>query len=125
MKIEPILQEIEDVKDRLSEQAGDLTQFLAQMDERSKKHPHSGPVVNSPEELEMRVRNREATEKPLPPMKVYRVHDPIIAEIHRTRAKLYREKQKHSGNRVVNLQDESAETSYALREEPRKKNKNN
>jgi hypothetical protein len=123
MKIEPILQEIEDVKDRLSEQSGDLAQFLAQMDERSKKHPHSGPVVNSPEELEARLRHREATEKPLPPMKVYRVHDPIVAEIHRTREKLYREKSKRSGNRVLELPAE--EISYALHDAPRKKNKNN
>jgi hypothetical protein len=123
MKAEPLVQEIENVKDCLSEQAADVAHFSRQMNAWLEKHPHEGPVVHSPEELAARVRHREATEKPLPPMKLYRVHDPIVAEIHRTREKLYREKSKRSGNRVLELPDE--EISYVLREEPRKKNRNN
>jgi hypothetical protein len=121
MKAEPIVQEIENVKDRLSEQAADVAHFSRQMNAWLKKHPHEGTVVHSPEELEARLRHREAAEKPLPPMKPYRVHDPIIAEIHRTREKLYREKSKRSGNRVLELPAE--EISYALHDAPRKKNR--
>jgi hypothetical protein len=106
MKADPIIEEVERVKDRLSEQAGDLVQFLNDMDAWLQSHPHSGPVVNSPEELETRVRHREATEKPLPPAEPYRIYDPIIAEVHRTREQPYRERK---------------ETAYALREEPQKK----
>jgi hypothetical protein len=57
------------------------------------EHPHAGPMVNSPEELQARLRAREATEPPPPPGKPYRVYDPIIAEVHRTREKLQRERQ--------------------------------
>ena len=118
MKAEPILREIEDVKDRLSEQAGDLAQFLDQMERRAEKHPHSGLVMNSPEELAARLREREATEPPMPPMKPYRVHDPIIAEIHRTREQLYRQRQR-SGCSVVGV--EETESSFALHDQPRQK----
>lgn len=118
MKVEPILQEIEDVKDRLAERAGGLTQFLAQMEQRANRHAHSGPVVNSPEELAARVRHREATEPPMPKFEPYRVHNPIIAEIHRTREKLYRER-KRSGYQAV--QPRAEESSFALHDKPRRK----
>jgi len=108
MKADPIIEEVERVKDRLSEQAGDLAQFFNDMDAWLQSHPHSGPVVNSPEELETRVRHREATEKPLPPAEPYRIYDPIIADVHQTREQLYPEQR---------------ETSCALREEPRKEKK--
>ena len=53
MKAEPILREIEAVKERLAEQAGDdLRQFLNQMDAWLAEHPHPGPGVGSPAELE-------------------------------------------------------------------------
>jgi hypothetical protein len=95
MKAEAIIQEIETVKDRLAEQAGgDLRQFLDQMDTWLAEHPHAGPAVNSPEELQARLRQREATEPPPPPAEPYRVYDPIIAEIHRIREQLYRERDK-------------------------------
>ncbi len=94
MKADPILQEVEAVKDRLAEQAGsDLQRFLDQMDAWLAEHPHSGPVVNSPEELQARLRRREATEPPPPPAEPYRVYDPVIAEVHRIREQLYRERQ--------------------------------
>jgi hypothetical protein len=94
MKAEPILLELEVVKERLAEEAGgDTLRFLDQMDAWLVEHPQTGPVVNSPEELQARLRTREASE-PLPPKgKPYRVHDPIIAEVHRNREALYREQQ--------------------------------
>ena len=92
MKAEPILLELEAVKERLAVEAGgDSRHFLDQMEAWMVEHPHAGPVVNSPEELQARLRAREATEPPPPKGKPYRVHDPIIAELHRTREKLYRE----------------------------------
>src|SRR5450759_817753 len=94
MKAEPILLELEAVKERLAAEAnGDTRRFLAQMDVWLVEHPHPGPVVNSPEELQARLRAREAAEPPPPRGKPYRVHDPIIAELHRNREALYRERQ--------------------------------
>jgi hypothetical protein len=97
MKADPIIAEIEAVKDRLAQQAGnDLGRFLDQMDAWQTEHPHTGPVVNSPEELQARLRHREATEPPPPLAEPYRVHDPVIAEIHRIREQLYRERENAS-----------------------------
>src|ERR1035441_10371061 len=92
MKAEPILLELEAVKERLSAEAhGNTRRFLYQMEAWLVEHPHAGPVMNSPEELQARLRAREATEPPPPQGKPYRVYDPIIAEVHRTHEKLYRE----------------------------------
>jgi hypothetical protein len=103
MKAEPILLELEAVKERLAAEAGGDTQrFLDQMESWAVEHPHAGPVVNSPEELQSRLRAREATEPPLPQGKPYRVHNPIIAELHRTREKLQREQQAET----LTLKDE-------------------
>ena len=108
MQADPILLELEAVKERLAAEAGgDSRRFLDQMEAWAVEHPHAGPVVNSPEELQARLRTREATEPPPPQGKPYRVHDPIIAELHRTREKLQREKQ--------------AETLILKDEPPRKK----
>ena len=94
MKTEPMLQELEAVKTQLAAAAhGDSRRFLDQMDAWLAEHPHAGPVVNSPAELQSRLRAREATEPPPPQGKPYLVHDPIIAEIHRTREALYQESQ--------------------------------
>jgi hypothetical protein len=94
MKAEPILQEIEAVKEILTAEAGgDTRRFLDQMEAWLVEHPHVGPVVNSPEELQARLRAREAAEPSPPKGKPYRVHDPIIAEVHRNREALYRERQ--------------------------------
>jgi hypothetical protein len=94
MKAEPILLELEAVKERLSAEAhGNTRRFLDQMEAWLVEHPHAGPVVNSPEELQARLRAR-VTAEPAPPRgKPYRVHDPIIAEVHRARAALYQELQ--------------------------------
>lgn len=94
MKAEPILQELEAAKERLATEAGsDSRRFLEEMDAWLEEHPHAGPMVNSPEELQARLRAREATEPPPPRGKPYRVHDPIIAEVHRTREALDRERK--------------------------------
>jgi hypothetical protein len=94
MKAEPILLELEAVKERLAAEAhGNTRRFLDQMDAWLVEHPHAGPRVNSPEELQARLRAREAAEPPPPTGKPYRVHDPIIAEVHRARAALYQESQ--------------------------------
>ena len=94
MKAEPILLELEAVKERLASEAqGDTRRFLDQMDAWLAEHPHAGPGVNSPEELQVRLRTREAAEPPPPNGKPYRVYDPIIAEVHRNREALYRERQ--------------------------------
>ncbi|MCU0786134.1 MAG: hypothetical protein MUF81_19215 [Verrucomicrobia bacterium] len=71
----------------------DTRRFLDQMEAWQVEHPHAGPVVNSPEELQARLRTRETAEPPPPKGKPYRVHDPIIAEVHRNREALYRERQ--------------------------------
>ena len=55
--------------------------------------PHAGPVLHSPEQLPARLRARESTEPPPPPGQPCRIYDPIIAEIHRTRAQLSRERE--------------------------------
>ena len=91
MRAEPILLELEAVKENFAAQAnGDTRRFLDQMEAWMVEHPHAGPVVNSPEELQARLRARAG--EPLPPSgKPYRVHDPIIAEVHRARAVVYRQ----------------------------------
>ena len=74
MKAEPILQELEAVKEQLAAEAGgDSRRFLDQMEAGLMEHPHAGPVVNSPEELQARLRAREAAEPPPPRGKPYRV----------------------------------------------------
>jgi hypothetical protein len=60
------------------------------------EHPHAGPVVNSMEELRVRIQAREDTEPSPLPCEPYRVYDPIIAEIHRIREKLARERELSS-----------------------------
>ena len=94
MKAEPMLQDLEVVKERLAAQSGgDTLRFLDQMETWLDEHPHSGPVLASPEQLRARLRAREATEPPPPPPpgEPYRVHNPVIAEIHRIREQLARE----------------------------------
>jgi hypothetical protein len=120
MKAEPIIREVEAVKDRLAEHAGgDLQRFLDQMDGWLQAHPHTGPVVKSPGDLELRLRHREATEPPQPPPEPYRVYDPVIAEVHRIREKFSREGK----NVPLVATNEGLEGSSALREEPNKTKK--
>jgi len=94
MKAEPILLELEAVKERFAMKAQDDTRrFLDQMEAWAVEHPHAGPAVNSPEELQARLRAREAAEPQPQRGKPYLVHDPIIAEVRRNREALYRERQ--------------------------------
>jgi hypothetical protein len=105
MKAEPILQELEAVKERLAAQAdGDTQRFLEQMDAWFAEHPHAGPVVNSLEELQARIQAREATEPAPLPGKPYMVYDPVIAEVHRIREQLARERESASSG--LTLKDE-------------------
>ncbi len=92
MKADTILLELAAVKDRLAAEAhGNSLCFLDQLEAWLEEHPGAGPVVKSPEELQARLRAREAAE-PLPPKgKPYRVDDPIMAEVPRNREKLSRE----------------------------------
>ena len=92
MKAEAILRELEAVKERLAIMAGGTQRFLDQMEAWLDAHPHAGPVVNAPEELQARLRLREAAEPAPPPAEPYRVYDPIIAEVHRIREQLARER---------------------------------
>ncbi len=94
MKTEPMLQDLETVKERLAREAnGDTRLFLEHLDAWLEQHPHAGPMMHSPVELQARLRTREATEPPPLPARPYRVHDPIIAEVHRTRDRLQREQE--------------------------------
>lgn len=100
MKTAPILLELEAVKELLAAEAnGDTRRFLDQMEAWLVEHP--------PEEFQARLRAREAAEPPPPRGKPYRVCDPIIAEVHRNREALYRERQAGA---------------YVLKDEPPKKN---
>ncbi len=107
MKAEPILQELEAVKERLATQAdGDIQRFLELMDAWLGEHPHAGPVVNSVEELRARIQAREAAEPAPLPSEPYRVHDPVIAEVHRIREQLARERESASSG--LTLKDKPA-----------------
>ena len=105
MKAEPILQELEAVKERLAAQAdGDTQRFLDQIDAWLVEHPHAGPVVNSLEELQARIHAREAAEPAPLPGEPYKVYDPIIAEVHRIREQLASEREPSSSG--LALKDE-------------------
>lgn len=109
MKTESILRELDATKERLVETAGGgVREFLDQMDACLVRHPHTGPVVGSPAELQARVAVRARTEPVPPPAPPYRVRDPIIAEIHRIRQQLFEERERDLAR------------SLALKEEPPK-----
>ena len=102
MKAEPILQELEAVKERLAAQEdGNTQRFLAQMDAWLAEHPQPGPVVNSPEELRARIQARESSEPAPLPGEPYKVYDPVIAEVHRIREQLARERAAASTGLVL------------------------
>jgi hypothetical protein len=83
---------------------GNTQRFLEQMDAWLAEHPHTGPVVNSMGELRARIQAREATEPAPLPSEPYKVHDPVIAEVHRTREQLAREWEPASSG--LTLKDE-------------------
>jgi hypothetical protein len=102
MTTESILRELEATKERLAEAAGGgVREFLDQMDAWLERHPHAGPVVASPAELQARVAARARTEPVPPPAPPYRVKDPVIAEIHRIRQQLFEERQRDQSGTLV------------------------
>lgn len=95
MKTESILRELEATKERLADAAeSGIREFLDQVDAWLAKHPHPGPVIDSPAELQVRVAHRTRNEPVPPPAPPYRVRDPIIAEIHRIRQQLFEERER-------------------------------
>jgi hypothetical protein len=76
MKVDPILEELWKIKDDLAREAGYNTgRFLENLRKWDAEHPHAGPVVNSPEELQTRLRMRGATEPPFPANNAGQVQD--------------------------------------------------
>ena len=106
MKSNPILEEVWRIKDELAREAGYNVHRLCENTRKwAESHPHSGPVVNSLSELQARIQAREATEPAPLPGEPYKVYDPVIAEVHRIREQLTRER-------------ETASTGLTLKEEP-------
>ena len=65
MKADSILEELWKIKDDLAREAGyDTRRFLENLSRWESEHPHSGPVVNSAEELQQLIgaKERQRTE---------------------------------------------------------------
>jgi hypothetical protein len=96
MKAEPILAETYRIKEMLALKAGNsIPQLCEQIEKSMSLHPVSTPEVHSAEELAaLVIREEPARLAAIPPecMATYRVYDPIIAEIHRIREQLSRER---------------------------------
>jgi len=118
MKTEPILADIEQVKDRLALAAGDDTRrFLDQMEEWFAAHPHPGPVIGSPRELQARL----ATGSALPPPEVYRVQHPVLEEVMRIRTELAEPKAEGAADNPEcrsDIDKSAGRNACVLREEP-------
>jgi hypothetical protein len=60
MKSNPILEEVWRIKDQLAAEAGyDMDRFFENLRKWEVEHPHSGPVVNSAEELQQLIAEKE------------------------------------------------------------------
>ena len=60
MKPDPILEELWQIKDELAREAGyDTHQFFENLRRWEIEHPHPGPVVNSAEELQQLMAEKE------------------------------------------------------------------
>jgi hypothetical protein len=60
MKSNPILEEVWRIKDQLAAQAGyDIDRFFENLRKWEAEHPYSGPVVNSAEELQQLIVEKE------------------------------------------------------------------
>jgi hypothetical protein len=106
MKTEPILAETYRIKELLADKAGNSIHGLCARIEKSmslqKPHPRE---VHSAEELAiLAAREEPARIAAIPPecLETYRIHDPIIAELHRVREQLCRERE----NAPLILKDE-------------------
>jgi hypothetical protein len=97
MKAEPILAETYRIKERLAAKAGYSIQRLCQQIEKSMSlHARPAHQVFSAEELAALVAREEPARLAAIPaecLQIYRMHDPIIAEIHHNRERLSREKE--------------------------------
>jgi len=60
MKSNPILEEVWRIKDQLAAEAGyDIDRFFENLRKWEAEHPHSGPVINSDEELQQLIAEKE------------------------------------------------------------------
>ena len=60
MKSNPILEEVWRIKDQLADDAGhDMDRFFESLRQWEAEHPHSGQVVNSAEELQQLIAEKE------------------------------------------------------------------
>ena len=117
MKTEPMLAEIEQVKDRLALAAGGDTRLFLAMEEWFFAHPHAGPIIGSPQELQA----RQAAEPALPPPEVYRVQNPMLAEIRRIRTELAAPKPEGAPDDPEcrsDIDKSAGRNAFVLREEP-------
>jgi hypothetical protein len=109
MKADEILEELYEVKTKLSrESRGDAGAFLDDLEAWLLAHPQPGSVVESPEAWATMRQSSIGHDSHLPPQKPYRIYDPIIAEIHRHRAK--RSGERKGGSNAI--------AALKLREEP-------
>ena len=95
MKAEPILAETYRIKEMLAAKAGYSIQRLCEQIEKSMSlHTSPAHQVFSAEDLAALVAREEPARLAAIPaecLETYRMHDPIIAEIHRIRERLSRE----------------------------------
>jgi len=95
MKTEPILAEAYRIKEMLAAKAGNSIQRLCLQIERSMSlHATPAREVRSAEELAALVAREEPARLAAIPaecLEIYRIHNPMLAEIHRIRARLSRE----------------------------------
>ncbi|MGA2543548.1 MAG: hypothetical protein ABSG78_18520 [Verrucomicrobiota bacterium] len=106
MKTEPILAETYGIKEMLAAKAGNSIHGLCVLIETSMSL-HAAPAreVHSTEELAALVAREEPARLAAIPqecLETYRIHNPIIAEIHRIREQLNRERE----NAPLILKDE-------------------
>jgi hypothetical protein len=97
MKTEPILAETYRIKEMLAVKAGNSMQGMCEQIARSMSlHATFAPEVRSAEELADLVARAEPARLAAIPaecLETYRMHNPIIAEIHRIRERLSRERE--------------------------------
>jgi len=97
MKAEPILAETYRIKEILAAKAGFSIQRLCEQIGKSMSlHPPRANQVFSAEDLAALVAREEPARLAAVPaecLQTYRIHDPIIAEIHRIRERLSRERE--------------------------------
>ena len=97
MKTEPILAETYRIKEMLAVKAGNSMQRMCEQIAQSMSlHAAFSQEVRSAEELAALVTREEPARLAAIPgecLETYRIHNPIIAEIHRVRERLSRERE--------------------------------